>query len=415
MDTNLHYNKEELLEGHIFCMSPWIHLHNFPDGRVFPCCLTPQEQPVGSLKENTLSEIWNSDGMKQLRLNMLNGVPSQACNKCYEQEGKGFWNLRRMFNHKFSSHVDLIDATSEDGSCSVMKILYFDFRFSNLCNFKCRMCGPQLSSSWYDEHLQLTKGFPAVSSKVIQPKENIEDFWQQVKPHLEHVEEVYFAGGEPLIMEEHYRILKALIEKKRTNVLIRYTTNLSTLKYKDHDIFSLWKKFERVEVGASIDAIGARLEYIRKGAKWSNILDNVKRIVSESDRTHLSLMPTLNFYNAYHIVDLYWYFVNNSYIDPSQFNFNVLTDPSFFRIQRLPMKHREAVAKLYRKAINEISVRYGAQANIPIEGFKSMVELLETSPIEELDIFVRKTIELDQLRGERFPEVFPEFKGLVND
>ena len=200
--------EELLIKNETFCMFPWLHLHAYPDGRAYPCCFAFDPYPVGDLNKDSMETVFNSKDMKKMRLNMLDDRPSRQCTKCYDQEKSGFFSLRSSSNIHFGHNIGLVDSTQPDGTADfIMK--YWDIRFSNICNFACRSCGTWFSSNWYEDHIKIT-GSPPNHAKIIKVGRSTNDIWQQMLPQFEYVEQIYFAGGEPLIMEEHYRILKEL-------------------------------------------------------------------------------------------------------------------------------------------------------------------------------------------------------------
>ena len=129
-----------LIKSDQFCMIPWIHMHGFPDGRAYPCCLSEPQHPIGDLKKNTMREIWNQAPLKQMRVNMLDNKPCKECTKCYEQEQSNLFSMRESSNKNFGHLVGLVDDTKPDGQYDDFKLRYYDIRFSNLCNFACRTC-----------------------------------------------------------------------------------------------------------------------------------------------------------------------------------------------------------------------------------------------------------------------------------
>ena len=149
-ETQLH----RLVKSDTFCMLPWIHMHAFPDGRAYPCCLSLMDHPIGTLKERTMAEIWNDAPLRQMRTNMLAEKTCKECTKCYEQERHGFMSMRNSSNKSFGHHINIIDQTKEDGQFDDFKLRYYDIRFTNLCNFSCRSCGGWFSSSWYQEEVE---------------------------------------------------------------------------------------------------------------------------------------------------------------------------------------------------------------------------------------------------------------------
>ena len=254
--------KELLIESDSFCMLPWMHLHAFPDGRAYPCCFALDKLHVGNVNKQSMEEVFNGDKMKQMRLNMLANKRSRECVKCYDQEDSGFFSLRLSSNKHFGHNISMTENTKPDGTADFI-IKYWDIRFSNLCNMACRSCGTWFSSNWYEDHKKLT-GAPPNHAKIMKAGRSGNDIWDQLLKQFDHVEQFYFAGGEPIIMEEHLRILKELDKRKMYHVRLIYNTNFSKSHFKGTDIFELWNKFDSVSIGASLDAEGPRGELMRK-------------------------------------------------------------------------------------------------------------------------------------------------------
>ena len=147
--------KERYLNSKVFCMLPWVHMHLWPNGDTYPCCLAESRMPVGNSHKNSLQELWNNKNMRNLRNNMLQGRESLECRRCYEQEDSGLETLRTSSNKEFAHHWWKVEETEEDGSAGMVNMAYLDIRFSNLCNLRCRTCGPNFSTSWYDDHVKL--------------------------------------------------------------------------------------------------------------------------------------------------------------------------------------------------------------------------------------------------------------------
>ena len=220
-----------LVKSERFCMLPWVHMHAFPDGRAYPCCLSEYWHPVGDLRKNTMEEVWNQDAYKTMRQNMLNDKLCKECTKCYEQEQHGAFSMRNDANRNYGHHIKEIEKTHEDGTHPEFKIRYWDVRFSNLCNFRCRSCGPIFSSNWYNDHVKLYGVVPDVLKRPMARVEyttgDEDGMLAQMEPHIPHLEQVYFAGGEPLIMKEHYYgfsliIIMFIHYTDKWNYIIRY-------------------------------------------------------------------------------------------------------------------------------------------------------------------------------------------------
>ena len=200
-------DREEFLlkQSKTFCIYPWIHIHAYPTGEVYPCCHAEMGiGQIGNCREQTLEEIWNNPRQRQLRLDMLSETPNAACGRCYEQEKSGFFSGRQSANKHHGHHIREIYTTDSTGANDVMVLTYWDIRFSNLCNLRCRSCGHIFSSQWYQDQVKLAGPEWGKNNKVLNYAGRTEtDIWEQLEPHLDYVEQIYFAGGEPLLMEEH--------------------------------------------------------------------------------------------------------------------------------------------------------------------------------------------------------------------
>ena len=409
------------------CLLPWLHLHTWPNGNVYPCCVTPMEYIAGNLKENTLEEIFNSDLMKNIRKDLSSGVKTESCQRCWAQEERGGHSMRMRANESWKHHEqDIIARTRPDGSVENMKLPYWDFRFSNICNFKCRSCGPQLSSGWYSDTKKiavLETGKAFLPDDV--PTDRNLELWEQIEPHFETVEEIYFAGGEPLIMEEHYRILKKLDKMGKHGVHLRYNTNFSEMRYKDMHVLDFWKKFKSVEVGASIDGMEKEGEYIRSGFKWEQFVSNRNEMKEKCPHVHFYVTCTTSIQNAYHIIPFHHRLVEEKFIDNyDRFFINIVTEPSMLDMRILPKHHKEILSEAYTRHANFLTMAEGFHEMPAVNARRGFVSLkhhlLQDHPDPYprgdslLGIFKYKMDQYDQIRGENFAETFPEMKDLVS-
>jgi MoaA/NifB/PqqE/SkfB family radical SAM enzyme len=299
--TELSERERFLLEdSKTFCIYPWIHLHAYPTGEAYPCCHAEMGiGQVGDCRKNTLEEIWRDQPMAQLRKDMLNETTNAACGRCYEQEASGFFSGRKSANKHHGHHVKKLESNP-------FEMTYWDIRFSNLCNLKCRSCGHIFSSQWYQDQAKLAGGDWKDRNTVLNYAGRTEtDMWSQLEPHLDYVEQIYFAGGEPLLMEEHYRILDELVRRKRFGVRLIYNTNFTHTDLKGRSVFEYWKQFKSVAVGASLDDSGARGEYIRKGTDWAIVEQNRRDMLTICPDVDFYISPTLSIMNAWHLPDFH--------------------------------------------------------------------------------------------------------------
>jgi sulfatase maturation enzyme AslB (radical SAM superfamily) len=217
--------------------------------------------------------------------------------------------MRNDSNRNYGHLINEINQTEADGTHPEFKIRYWDVRFSNLCNFSCRSCGPIFSSNWYNDHVKLYNTKPDVLGREMARVEytagDEDSMLEQMLPHIPYLEQVYFAGGEPLIMKEHYFMLEKLIEHGKTDVRIQYNTNFSELAFKDKHVFNYWKHFKNISVGASLDASGERAELMRKGTDWEQAINNRRRMIEEVPHVDFYVAATISAMNVLHIFDFH--------------------------------------------------------------------------------------------------------------
>ena len=413
VDVNTLSDKEKqlLTDSKYFCMLPWTHLHAYPDGNAYPCCLAKHEHPIGSMKENTIQELWNSDDMKTIRTNMLSNKPSKQCTKCYEQEAHGWTSMRESSNIHFGHHIDKIKQTKDDGAYDDVNMIYWDIRFSNLCNLSCRSCGSMFSSNWYDDQVALW-GKPN-HDKITYAGTTKMDAYSQLIAYMPMVEQVYFAGGEPLIMEEHYKILKELIRLgKADSVRLIYNTNFTRMAYKDLNVLDIWPEFKQVSVGASLDAMGPRAEYVRNGTVWADVEHNREEMLKKCPNVDFYISPTVSVMNVDHISDFHKDWMAKGFLGPSDLHMNILQDPLHYRIDILPQHIKEKIKtkiELHMQSIEKQDTLKRAY-----NGFASTIDFMMSSDKTHLlPKFVEMTNLLDQRRKQKLVDVVPELGEIL--
>ena len=402
---------DRLIKSDQFCMIPWIHMHGFPDGRAYPCCLSEPQHPIGDLKKNTMREIWNQDPLKQMRVNMLNNKPCKECTKCYEQEKSNLFSMRESSNKNFGHLVKLVDDTKPDGTQEDFKLRYYDIRFSNLCNFACRTCGSIFSSNWFKD--EKAAGWDPQHPMVMYAGKDEHDMWEQMQEHIPHLEQIYWAGGEPLIMKEHWKVLDELVKRKMFHVRLIYNTNFSELKFKGRDVLEMWKLFDCVSVGASLDGNYKRGEYIRKGQNWKETVENRERMLKICPNVDFYVSSTVSMMNVLHITDFHKEWVELGLLRPMDWNINILQHPFRYRVDVLPQHLKEqAKAKLeeHIKWLEPLDTLSRATS-----GYKGIINfMMQQDGTNQLSEFFRNNNTIDGVRNEDFFKVFPELTDLKN-
>jgi radical SAM protein with 4Fe4S-binding SPASM domain len=406
------HDKFLLSESKNFCIYPWMHMHAWPTGEAYPCCHATHQPIYGNTHRQPLAEIWNETRMRGLRQDMLNDVANETCRKCHEQENSGFFSGRQSANKHHGHHIERVHRTEPDGTFNEFEMTYWDIRFSNLCNLSCRSCGHIFSSSWYQDQAKIAGGDWKKYNKALNYAGRTEtDMWEQLLPHLDYVEQIYFAGGEPLLMEEHYHILDELVKRGRFNVRLVYNTNFTHTDLKGNSVFEYWKQFDSVAVGASLDAMGPRGEYIRKGTDWAVVEQNRRDMMRICPEVDFYISPTLSIMNALHLPDFHRDWVEKGLLRPQDLNVNILQDPYEYRIDIAPQSYKELVRDRYLEHLDWLRPRDSLhRATV---GFESAITyMMDTDNTALIPKFWSKTQQLDEIRKENILDIIPELAAL---
>jgi organic radical activating enzyme len=405
-------DKEKLLkESKVFCMGPWVHLHTSPTGNAGPCCIA--KGSTGSSLYQDLGDLINTSEMKKLRVDMLNGVKNPICDTCHRHEEMNVPSARSQFDYRFNKHIDEVLAnTREDGHLDNFKMRYFDIRFNNICNFKCRTCNADYSSQWEQEDLKRK-----VPHARIYPKNNRPNFLEDIIEHVPHMEYAYFAGGEPLITEEHYTLLEEMIRQHRTDIRLVYNSNASNLKFKSKDVVELWSHFSTpIEFCASIDHIGERAEYIRHGTDWGVVESNLMKL-KKTHNVLLSVNSVVSAFNYVTLHDVYRNLINKGIYTPPPgptFSAYSMTSPEHFNAQALPIELKKK-GRMNIKLLTDY-MRHKKFTSHQTNTVASCINWAESADTWSLykDSFQSEIRALDLVRGEDFVKVFPELATMMD-
>lgn len=401
----------KIINKDVLCMMPWLHMHIWPNGNSLPCCMSDSNVVFGNVNDNSIDEIINNDKFKTLRKEMLNGIKPSVCSRCYElEETADVHTLRKNSLLQFEKYIPLVNLTDSDGTIEDFKLRYMDIRFSNLCNMKCRTCGPELSSKWYEDQIKM---YPEYDKPKFIDLSSREDFMDMLKPHLHFVDEVYFAGGEALITPQHYEVLDYWKKINRTDVRLRYTTNFSVLKYKKFDILDYWKTFSDVRVAASLDNFGSKAEYFRSGTKWDNIVSNRRKMIKECPDVYFEITPTVSIFNIQDLFDFHRTWVNEGLLDINSIRINILTNPRYFSITLLPTEFKEKISKQYTNYILWLKQNRAEERIInDVKGIIDHMNSYDNSSL--LPAFISNIEKIDKVRSEKFIDLYTEYTTLWN-
>jgi radical SAM protein with 4Fe4S-binding SPASM domain len=395
-----------------FCMMPWVHMHLLPSSSAVPCCVWPYDKPLGNVKEQTLKEIWNGPAYQELRQQMLQDKKIENCSQCHERDAALGHSLRQDANQLWSHLFDrVVKPTEDDGLLREYRMAYFDVRFSNICTFKCRGCSPELSSSWLGDHEKLYD-YKSDRDKMISIMPNPR-VWSELVEFLPGVEAAYFAGGEPLIMDEHYLILEELIRLGKSSIPLSYNSNMSNLRFRDKMVTDYWNKFESVTVGVSIDDFGERGEYFRHGMKWEKTVENIRYVQQKCPHVIFSVNCTVSLFNVAYLPELHQELIKLNLIKLGDFYANLLLDPVEYRMQNLPQEYRLKLHKKLTDYMDLIATKFESidphGVGRVLASFQSVINfMMSGDALATPEQFHARNDKLDAIRGENFRQTYPE-------
>ena len=398
-------HKQLLLEKENFCIVPWISMMIDTNNKVRPCC--EFDGTVGDASNNSLEQIWNKQPLKHMRVSMLNNQPVTGCERCIYKEKVGRDSLRTALNRRFISHINKVERTHSDGHLDCFDLVYVDSRFNNLCNLSCRSCSPYASSSWHKPAVEL--GIIAKDTPIfLSAGRHKGDLVDQILEHKDTIERIYFAGGEPLIIEDFYTVLYELEAHNRTDVELIYNTNLTKMQIKKHNIFDAWKNFNHISIGASLDAEGNRGEYLRSGTHWDDVVACRKMILEKRPDIDFSVSATTGLINALHVPDFHRSWVEQQLITPEQFNIQMLFSPNYMRVDTAPVQLKQKIQDKYKQHLEWL--RPMDKLGRATFGFESILKQLENNIEFDRELFWKHVNPLDAYYNTDLLDTFPELE-----
>jgi len=404
LDYKITYAKQDT-----FCVLPWIHLYVGTDGNVLPCCQADHDFAMGNIKEQSIDSILKSTKFNQLRENMLNGQRTKECQRCYAEEDSGLPSARTYHNSRWTDFTpSKINFTS---SIENFNPVYLDIRLSNICNLKCRMCSGYFSSAIEQEEIEL---FGSVKSRessmrLKQRKNSV----KEILNYLPQAEKIYFAGGEPLLSEEHYDMLDALIACGNTDLEIIYNTNFTTLAYRERNVLDLWKHFSNVKIGASLDAHGNVAEYVRHGTIWKTIESNLDIVKTHCPQVEFTVTSTVGLLNAKSLMELQKQWHTTGQLEIYKFSLSVMISPPHLTVTALPLNFKNQLDKDITAHI--AWCKNNGADKLAIQWANVLKYMWSQDHSHHLSEFRRLTKLMDVYRKESLAQAIPELADLIEE
>jgi MoaA/NifB/PqqE/SkfB family radical SAM enzyme len=411
-------------------MHPFTGLATREDGAIKICC---RSYPVGNIQDSSLEQTWNNDTMCRIRKQVLNGERPVECTPCFNLEDQGVESLRQRHingiipESRVNLYPNVLDQLADDFSMP-FEIPTIEIKLNNLCNLKCRMCNPTDSTSWNDwdqveefyvkennfivsniKNLNLTK------KPYLDKFEDNPNWWESFEKLLPYFRRVEFAGGEPLMDPQHYRILD-MLAPYGDQIEIKYATNLTTLGKNNRTIWQYWPKFKSVAVNVSIDGIADSYEYVRGNASWSELINNIKQVQTIPNVTRVVGAVAVQVSNVLVLDKMIKYFLDDLGI---VFYTNMVQYPNVLSAQCLPSDLRDlAIERLQSIRLQVHTFKYVIEnpilLNLTYNQIDGIINFLNAK--DESDKW-SDTIEfnqrLDLTREQSFTDVTPEFKSYV--
>jgi len=392
-----------------FCVLPWISLEASPIGTVRPCCLADDEilDDQGNkfeLSTANFADIQNSNHMRRLRQQFLDSEQPQTCRKCWSEERAGRTS-KRMHTLDRLKHMGITPEWTPDAK----PLMFLDLKLGNICNLKCRICGSWSSSQFATEEIAHTRPEQRKTSPAYLmlkhgawPRENPQ-FWNQIDSVVDDIRYIEFTGGEPFMIEEHFDMLQGMVDRGiASQVEIHYNTNGTQWPAAAEHI---WKHFKTVEIAFSIDDVGARFEYQRSNALWTQVCENLDRfrdLKEISPNIQLQVCTTVNVFNVRYLEEIAQWLEHNR----ESFSFvywNMMHDAWYFSIACLPDTAKAAITQY----LDSIETIYRSE-------FDRIRDFMNNGASTDGTMTRMKIADLDRKRRQDLTTVAPELAALIN-
>lgn len=444
------------------CPIPWMSQSLRANGDIRVCCQAQHGPTGGILKDKlgnalnaktaNLSESRNSNLSKEIRKTMMEGNWHSECVRCQTETESGM-NSRINYENEIWIKNNLtweylLDHTSSDGTIDTKLIdcTFYDVRFGNLCNLKCRMCGPTDSSQWYDDQAALwgthykdshgtVKLIKNEKDKFV-PEDDVynwhksESYWEQMDSQILQITKLYIVGGEPLLIDRHYEFLQKCVDRGQSSkMIIEYNTNLTNIPTR---AWNIWKHFKQVNIGASIDGVGDINHYMRYPSNFDQIHKNLLKLSTAEGNFKIWIAATINVFNVLHFPEFMEWILLNKISKVNDDNWrpiitpHPLHGPKFYNIRMLPKfakDHIKEKYESYKPKLIEIINNSNWSEERKIASRRDATGLLDQYVdymyakdfSDVLPMFWKTTRKLDAIRGHSIEDYIPELFNLLKD
>ena len=463
------------LPSKTFCALPWMHLSSRPNGHMRVCCTANASSvqdadsskkigggEVGVLKNDdgapanfnttNLTDAWNNTYMKSVRLQMLKGEKPASCLKCYKEEEAGHASKRMWETEYWGNRFDLeeiVKETQADGSVPP-KIRYIDLRMGSKCQLGCVMCSPHDSSGWVKDWQKI---YPTLENPKLQESmqwynkgqvdgasynwhKNNKEFWRELYEQIPHMYQLYFAGGESTVIEEHYTLLEEVVKRGYAKQIeLRYNSNGVEMPQR---LFDLWDEFKRVRFHYSIDAHGKQNDYIRYPSQWEHQEKQFHVLDNTGPNVEVTTATTIMALNVYYIPEFVKWKLSQNFkkinswpLGAGSINMHFAYWPPQLNVKVLPQDFKQEVTRKYREdfipwlkenwqqctGVKENNVDYDTwlASTYGVKRFENIVNFMNAEDWSQRLPEMKEWVErLEQHRGQVFAEAFPDMTHIFD-
>ena len=401
-----------------FCVMPWINVSTDPDGTIKPCCISrdvikKSDGTPYNLGHDKIEDFFNSPDFVNIREKMLKGEKVDGCSQCYQLEDYGLQSKRFFTNRSFPQHMNKTNTVVDPYT----DIEYFDLRFGNLCNLKCRSCIP-LNSSQLDkqviENPKLKKFYRQSGFSINEWYETL-TYEENVYSRLEKLSMLYITGGETTLVKKNFDLLHKLVNEGHSkNIALIINSNMTNDKSLFYDLIS---QFKRVLFFVSIDGVGKIQEYIRYPSNWEQISSNFTKVVErKTDNLTIKVAPVVQIMNLGNLPELFEYCesFNRKYNKLTvEIFLNILENPYYLSLVNLPLDYKIKCWERIEKWVNT-RCKYQPQT------FHLQLKTLKNKCFDEvdyknkLDTFFEFNQLVDECQDVKMEEANPEVFALRN-
>jgi organic radical activating enzyme len=386
-----------------FCAAPFAHMYVHKNEDIKMCCMTTESKMASHFTEIDLEKRWKSNYYKNIRQQFLDGEEPAICTSCFTTERNNGRSDRMNFNDRYPFLKPNVETGNQHGSP-----IDLDIRPGNLCNLKCRMCGPESSSQLEKERLQYPKLFKGSKLTVYKPdgifsEKNI-DFLLKNADKGDHIK---FLGGEPTIMPEVSDMLDNLIENGKSHINVMITTNCTnTIK----SFTDKLNKFSNLSFNYSVDGTDKVVEYIRNPVKFKAIEKNMKlyhKMTTDVDNISFAFQA----YNLFNLYDtIKWAADLDVRVRPEIVEF-----PRWCSIWSIPKKIRDAeLARTKQLMLNDD--KYIEWSTHPLSNIMPTIDrILETDKEYPVKNLAEMTKKFDIARTQHIKDFIPEVWKIVKE